>query len=423
MTPESIQIHEDWNPNDEPLEADIAMLTFAKSGIQESMFIQPICLWNDEEEGFPLGNAAITGWGLSQSEKKIEPTPMYFKVSFHGNKDCFSILDELKQSSNQRTICAGAGSGICFGYTGGSLVVKVESTFYFRGISSSGLWNDLGGCDVDNYQVYADGLKHFLWIKNKMKKAVCRKAPDRRLDLGTTWLACAVINQTIDKEGFTIDRYLDEDVERLYVGSNTKMIFLPNNVAESFPNLFSYNARFGTLKHITEKYFSNLTKLSSLYLFENQIESIASDAFKDLTKLKELKLGSNKIKIVDPKWFQSLKKLDYLILDHNEIENLDENTFDNLININHLALNSNKLTSIPAELFDKNLRLGEINFSNNRIKKINSDMFDNLPRLYKIYLYDNECVHIEYSRKSDFQLIKKQLKENCENVLRKQLSP
>ena len=360
MTPESIQIHEYWNPGKASFDADIAMLIFEKDSIQETMFIQPICLWN-EEEHFLSGNGTVSGWGKSRLDsKKFELIPSELEIPIHKNEDCFSKDDELQSLSSKRTICAGAGdgSGICFGDSGGSLVVRVNSTFFFRGIISSTLTNGFGSCDVDTYQIYTDALKYFQWMKNKMKQVVCRIIDTDWT--GANFTTCFVDNkQFIDEEGFTIDKNFKKDlkVEKIFVEGNQNINFLPEDVAKKFANLIEYSAYYCALKHINEKNFANLVKLSGLVLHQNKIESIASNAFKDLSELENLSLDDNKLKVFDPKWFQSLTKLKFLNLDHNEIVSLGDNTFKNLINLEKLFLRCYNLTSIPRKLFKYNSQL------------------------------------------------------------------
>ena len=197
MTPDSVQIHEDWDPDDESFDADIAIMTFKKGSIRVTMYSKPICLWEEEEEVKeeqfgsahipeikpvnPSENGTVSGWGQSQYVEKSEPIPTKLTIPIDENKFCISANDELEPLSSQRTICGGAGdgSGICFGDSGGSLVVEVESTFYFRGIISSSLMNEVNSCDVETYQIYTDVLQYRRWIKNKMKQVVCRIIPNQ----------------------------------------------------------------------------------------------------------------------------------------------------------------------------------------------------------------------------------------------------
>ena len=176
MTPESIQIHEDWNTFDESYDADIAMLTFKAGSIKNTMFIQPICLWKEEHKEFPLEIGTFVGWGQRQHRGNFEPIPSKLTVLIHTNEDCFSENYELESLSSQRTFCGGAGDGTgpCFYDSGSSVVIKVESTFYLRGIFSSILLSEIRTCDLDTYQIYTDAFKYLRWMQNKMNKVVCK---------------------------------------------------------------------------------------------------------------------------------------------------------------------------------------------------------------------------------------------------------
>ena len=413
LTPESIQIHEDWNKDEDgSFDADIAIMTFEKNKILRTHYIRPICLWNEEgEKKIPSGNGIVSGWGQSRhTPKKFEPVSTKLEVPIRTNEFCFSTNDELRDLSSHRTICAGAGdgSGICFGDSGGSLVVQVNSTFYFRGIISSTLTNEVGSCDVSTYQIYTDALKYFRWMKYKMKQVVYEISTDGDWR-GKNFTTCYVDGgQYIDEEGFTIDSTLEGNsiVKEMYVEFFLNINFLPEDVAEKFPNLVEYHAKYGTLKLINERNFANLTKLKRINLMENRIESIASDAFKDLSELKQLSLSYNRIKVIDPKWFQSLTNLEFLSLYENEIKLIASDAFKDLRELEQLNLSTNKIKVVDPQWFQSLTKLKVLGLGNNTIKVVDSKNFNNLLKLTTLQLYDNKIASIASDAFKDLNELK-----------------
>lgn len=96
------------------------------------------------------------------------------------------------------------------------------------------------------------------------------------------------ISTSIDTPGFTIASPRDETIEGLFFGRNKKIQFLPEKVAETFPNLLFYSAYNCSLSEVSKKHFQNLGKLMILSISANEIERISSDTFDDLTSLEEL---------------------------------------------------------------------------------------------------------------------------------------
>lgn len=94
---------------------------------------------------------------------------------------------------------------------------------------------------------------------------------------------------TIDSPGFTISTS-DGTIEGLSFDRNKKIRFLPEQIAEKFPNLLFFLACGCSLTEVLKSNFESLVKLRDLQLSMNQIEKISSNTFEDLASLKTLKL-------------------------------------------------------------------------------------------------------------------------------------
>ena len=434
LSPERIQVHRDWNPSIMKYDADIAIVTFEAGAIKFSTFVQPICLWNEKTDPTQT-EAHVSGWGQSQNlEKKFEEIPTKLKVPIHTNEFCFLTEKDLVDLASNRTFCAGRGdgSGVCDGDSGGGVSIKVGSTFYFRGIVSSGLYDGIS-CDVSKFAIFTDVLKFKLWIDQimsedgeiliqKVVRAILRCTIE-----SVTWTyitggeskvlqTCNMHDQKIDDEGFSIAGDLNLSIQGFSIEDNKEVKFLPENIAESFPGLMVYQVFSCSIKTVNGDHFKGLNKLESLDLARNEIESIDGDSFKDLTKLVYLFLYHNKIKSIDPNWFQSLGALQGFLIYHNQVDFLDQQSFDNLQNLRNISISNNKLSTIPANLFKNNLKLEFIFLNENIIQTISSTMFDHLKNLKYVDLENNVCVNGYYRQETRLHEMKNVLRSNCTSI-------
>ena len=431
LSPEKIQVHRDWNPSHESFDADIAILTFQAGAIMFSTYVQPICLWKKKADPTQT-EGYIGGWGQSQNlEKFFEEIPTKLKVPIHANEFCFLTTKDLVDLASNRTFCAGKGNGrgVCDGDSGGGVSIKFGSTYYFRGIISSGLYDELRFCDVTKFSIFTDVLKFKPWIDQIMCEDGTLIPNIVQSDLTCTthlhqWndllgnrmkdlLTCSIDDQKIDREGFSVAGKLSTQAIRIF--DNKEVNFLPGNIADAFPKMIVYEAYNCALKTIQKTSFKGLKKLKHLNLASNEIEWIDGDSFKDLTKLGFLNLSGNKIKTVNPNWFQSFDNLWKFSIGDNHIEFLDEEIFDDLRNVRDISLENNILSTIPEDLFKNNLKLQRICFNLNNIETISSTMFDHLKNLTYVDLRNNSCVNMDYSQ-DRFEVMKNVLRMNCTSV-------
>lgn len=121
-------------------------------------------------------------------------------------------------------------------------------------------------------------------------------------DLSWEWLnlrvmkTCKLKNTVINSTGFLITSDRDDTVLSLDLGENKNAEFLPENIAEKFPNLTVIYARNCALKSISRKNFRGLEKLRWASFLNNQIKQIDGDTFWDLVSLESLGLSNCKLK-------------------------------------------------------------------------------------------------------------------------------
>lgn len=168
LTPKNIFVHDDWNPLTIEYDADISLLKFEEGSIHFNTFVQPVCLWDSEDDPTAT-DGLIVGWGKSEDETKIhENLPKLIKAPIQTNENCFLNTKVLVDFSSNRTFCAGLrnGSGVCTGDSGGGLFIKVDGVYHLKGIVSSSFIKDVG-CDVSRNAIYTNVLKFNDWIRDK----------------------------------------------------------------------------------------------------------------------------------------------------------------------------------------------------------------------------------------------------------------
>lgn len=95
----------------------------------------------------------------------------------------------------------------------------------------------------------------------------------------------------IDSPGVLISSSADASIGALYLEYNRKVKFLPENPAESFPDLVVYNAGYCSIETITKENFKGLSKIIKIFLQSNKITKVPNDVFEDLSVMEGLWLG------------------------------------------------------------------------------------------------------------------------------------
>lgn len=181
QSPKKNHIHDDWNHLTESYDADIALLEFWANKIHFDDYIQPICLWQSDDEP-AITEGIVTGWGRSEDTSKAhENKPKLIKAPIQSNERCFLETKALLDLSSLRTFCAGLrnGSGVCSGDSGGGFFIKINGLFYLKGIVSSSLIRD-DGCDVSKNAIYTNVVIFKDWINlmtEKVSSASSAKLP------------------------------------------------------------------------------------------------------------------------------------------------------------------------------------------------------------------------------------------------------
>lgn len=205
----------------------------------------------------------------------------------------------------------------------------------------------------------------------------------------TTLTSCLVRNQSIDSEGTTVSPSSASNFQGIYFERSKDVKYLPEKLAEKFPDLLAMQVIHCEVKSVQKKHFANLNKLFYLSLFENKIEVISNDAFDDLSMLEILYLSNN----------ENIKKL-------------DPNVFNYLPSLKYVWIDQLSLIEVPENLFKYNPNMVRICLKNNKLRYVNPDMFDDLQDLKTVILFNNACATKVY-QSEEFPEMRKDLIANC----------
>ena len=130
----------------------------------------------------------------------------------------------------------------------------------------------------------------------------------------------------------------------LFIFSDLILLFSVSSLAGGH----FYTKSFSKLTQIPRDIPSNATKI---YLNNNKISNIESQAFVFHSQCAKLRLDNNKSTEVRSDMWTGLGSLEYLSLEHNEIKHVEPSAFADLPNLKGLYLHNNKLTTLPGNIF------------------------------------------------------------------------
>jgi len=157
--------------------------------------------------------------------------------------------------------------------------------------------------------------------------------------------------------------------------SNTKLqtLDLSYNRLQSLNNLALYN--LGDLRSL------NLQSNSGIYLPPNVFDSIYS--------LVTLDLRSCRISTIETGWFKNITNLNTLHLSSNSFQTIPSTAFNNLRNLVYLSMSYGSLSSLPANTFYYNTRLQTLLLNQNSLSSISASLFANIQNLVTLSLSYN----------------------------------
>ena len=157
------------------------------------------------------------------------------------------------------------------------------------------------------------------------------------------------------------------------------------------PSLRVIDLSDNVLTIVRTKLFRNSPKLTLIFLHNNNISYIESEAFVNMTSLRALDVSFNMLTNVNPcRWFDDFIKIEYLLLGFNGITDVDG--LQCMSHMKVLNLFANELSAIPPLRNCVNLEL--LDLGNNAIHNVSGEEFTPATRLSDIYLDVNEMMRL-----------------------------
>ncbi|XP_045553630.1 toll-like receptor 13 [Salmo salar] len=184
-----------------------------------------------------------------------------------------------------------------------------------------------------------------------------------------------------------------EQLSTLKLGHN-RLSSVPK-ATRNLPKLKILDLSFNIINKLGCSDFSNLTGLTQLFLFHNQIPNLPGCVFQDLKELRLLKLGSNKILTLNDAFMNGLHKLQTLSLASNKLSSIRKGEFKSLTSLNNLFLFDNQIASMENGAFEGLVNLTDLLLCSNKITQIaiRNTVLTGLPLLKSL---DISCNYITY---------------------------
>ncbi len=145
-----------------------------------------------------------------------------------------------------------------------------------------------------------------------------------------------------------------------------------------------------TCDAVTEVHLESITGIRApLDLRDKGITSLQADDFDGLSRLTDLYLSNNDLSSLPADLFDGLSRLNVLELESNDLSSLPAGLFDGLSNLSSLSLNENRLTTLHEDLFDGLSNLHVLRMNHNRLTTLHEELFDGLTNLEWLYLQYN----------------------------------
>nr|XP_019570645.1 PREDICTED: LOW QUALITY PROTEIN: platelet glycoprotein Ib alpha chain [Rhinolophus sinicus] len=129
-----------------------------------------------------------------------------------------------------------------------------------------------------------------------------------------------------------------------------------------------------------------LTRLTQLYLGENQLTDLKADG--KLPLLETLEIPHNKLTRL-PWLGRAVPALTTLDVSFNELGSLSSDILDGLSHLHELYLQGNKLQTLPPRLLAPTPQLKKLNLATNKLKELPLELLHGLVQLDTLYLQTN----------------------------------
>ena len=178
---------------------------------------------------------------------------------------------------------------------------------------------------------------------------------------------------------------------KLEILKNTQLSFdeiLPNAFNELDVKILDLSGL--SISKLNFDSFAGLANLNTLYLNNNNIESLPENVFKNLNNLKYLYMDFNQIQKLAPPIFVDTFDLKKVSFSNNKLQNIEKNTFKYQNTLESMSLANNNFETLNNSMFSGLSSLKELNLANNLLSQINNETFVKLPSLSSLNISHNQ---------------------------------
>ena len=163
----------------------------------------------------------------------------------------------------------------------------------------------------------------------------------------------------------------------------------------TFSRVGSIDLRLNQIETLEPGTFDGVTGLERLNLSVNHIKAFEDGVFENLADLEELNISNNQLRAIDRDTFRGLSSLRDLTIVGGLLSTLHPDAFDHLSALERLNLHGNAITELPADIFaDAPNSLWEIRLSDNELSSLDSETFANLTGVEILTLSYNELTSL-----------------------------
>ena len=196
-------------------------------------------------------------------------------------------------------------------------------------------------------------------------------------------------------------------------GSKISNLYLQNNnlttlhagTFEGLRSLSKLELSSNNLIELPAATFEGLSGLELLYLQNNNLTTLHAGTFKGLRSLSKLELSGNNLIELPAATFDGLSGLEGLALENNNLTTLHAGTFKGLRSLDWLDLSSNNLIELPAATFEGLSGLTELVLGSNNLRTLHTDTFKGLRSLDWLRLSGNNLTDLPESVPDELQSI------------------
>ena len=185
-----------------------------------------------------------------------------------------------------------------------------------------------------------------------------------------------------------------EDARTVYLGNLSLVAvnkFAFNGIANNWKELWLNN---NSLTDLYSEAFAGLSNLKHLRLFQNKLTELRRETFAELPSLLFLDIRLNGLTILQLRVFRGLTKLYGLAMDYNKYVKLQTGIFDELESVQEIDVDHGVLQNVEVNVFRKLNQMKELDMDHNRIRELQPGVFNGLSSLEELELDDNKLTYI-----------------------------